>query len=404
MTYANESDIGEILFDHLFNIYESDSSSLTDRESKIFAMRYGLFEDKVYTLEELKNEIGVTKTRIRQILAKITRKINNKAGKEKDNNKINGECYQLVSFVNDFVHPGSDKEILQLYLLALKVYEVPYEIILELIINICYPKSDRSFIKKEAINLYNKKLKKNKKIKKQNKKFKKIFKQIICPNKLVELDKNKYMKIKPKRKVDKNGEGNSGVIYSNKINRNVEYESQLELFFIKKLNKFNKITWFVEQPFKIGYFDDKKKYYYPDFFVIINNYYPVVVEIKPRTKMFLKRNLLKYNALRRFCKRHNYGYLIIENNISINKFANTQINIDFKNEIINKLDKKDDLYWQEFKKIRNHHNATPSDGYSLIGNLRLEWTLEPFKISKTNDSNLYNFLQKNNEFNLLEEN
>ena len=50
-------------------------SSLTDRERLVIIMRYGLDDGREKTLEEIGNEVGVTRERIRQIEAKALRKL-----------------------------------------------------------------------------------------------------------------------------------------------------------------------------------------------------------------------------------------------------------------------------------------------------------------------------------------
>ncbi|MDI6603281.1 MAG: sigma-70 family RNA polymerase sigma factor [Patescibacteria group bacterium] len=56
---------------------------LTSREQKILAMRFGLEDGVTHTLEEVGNEFGVTRERIRQIEAKALEKIREHHGLEK---------------------------------------------------------------------------------------------------------------------------------------------------------------------------------------------------------------------------------------------------------------------------------------------------------------------------------
>jgi RNA polymerase primary sigma factor len=54
---------------------ESVLNSLTPRERRVVELRFGLDGDKLYTLSEIGEELGVTRERIRQIEAKALRKL-----------------------------------------------------------------------------------------------------------------------------------------------------------------------------------------------------------------------------------------------------------------------------------------------------------------------------------------
>ena len=58
-----------------YNEMEEILDSLSERERKVLEMRFGLLDGQGHTLEEVGQEFGVTRERIRQIEAKALRKL-----------------------------------------------------------------------------------------------------------------------------------------------------------------------------------------------------------------------------------------------------------------------------------------------------------------------------------------
>ena len=75
----NQSASRKLLKDHITEILDS----LTPREQKILKIRFGLEDGVVHTLEEVGQEFGVTRERIRQIEAKALEKIRENASTKK---------------------------------------------------------------------------------------------------------------------------------------------------------------------------------------------------------------------------------------------------------------------------------------------------------------------------------
>ena len=67
----NQSASRKLLKDHISEILDT----LTPREQKILKIRFGLEDGVIHTLEEVGQEFGVTRERIRQIESKALEKI-----------------------------------------------------------------------------------------------------------------------------------------------------------------------------------------------------------------------------------------------------------------------------------------------------------------------------------------
>jgi hypothetical protein len=62
---------------------------------------------------------------------------------------------------------------------------------------------------------------------------------------------------------------------------------------------------------------DKKFSYFPDVIIVTNDYRGIIVEIKPIFHMALRENLIKWEALKRFCEKYGLGLLITDGKSSI---------------------------------------------------------------------------------------
>ena len=58
-------------------IIESVLATLNEREAQILRLRFGMVDNKAYTLEEIGKEMGVTRERIRQLETRALRKLRN---------------------------------------------------------------------------------------------------------------------------------------------------------------------------------------------------------------------------------------------------------------------------------------------------------------------------------------
>jgi uncharacterized protein YbaR (Trm112 family) len=121
------------------------------------------------------------------------------------------------------------------------------------------------------------------------------------------------------------------------------FRSLLELSFIVNVLEKQKLLWDTGEiaKYNIPYVDYKgtNRSYYPDF-VIENS---VVVEIKPHNLRNSKDILLKEEAAKKWCKKHNFEYRIID---EVERLSDEEIRTLHDNELVRFIDR----YEEKFKR------------------------------------------------------
>jgi len=107
----------------------------------------------------------------------------------------------------------------------------------------------------------------------------------------------------------------AGSFPSEKMCRNVIYESVLEKNFYKLLEQSDDVMLYQEQPVKIPYEKlGKNSWYHPDVMVVLDDYRAIIVEIKSVNDIDLDNNLDKLHSLKRYCTTKGYGMLVTDGN------------------------------------------------------------------------------------------
>ena len=79
--------------------------SLPDRESRTFALRYGLTDGKVHTLAETGRHFGISRERSRQIILRAHQNIVSKALSQLKKDRLDQPCAKLALYTRRFIHP-----------------------------------------------------------------------------------------------------------------------------------------------------------------------------------------------------------------------------------------------------------------------------------------------------------
>lgn len=367
-------------------------NALTEHENVIVEKRLGFMGGELHTLEEIGEYIGVSRERIRQILVKSYRKIGWKAKKELENGYVNEPCAALLSYINQMIRPHEDHAIhvverlvdfveSELPYLPIKTHALPLVAYLAFQTHMTV-----KFCLVEAHRIIKARQDEQQKIAKQHivvEKFQNLLSSVIWPHTIKELSANEIASFERQRDVSVNGQGYASYFHSHKMNRDVQYESNLEYHFLQKLEQFEQVTLYQEQPLKIFYeVGNQHIPYYPDILFILQEGRGVVVEIKPIFKMALHENLRKWTALKNFCKEKGLGILITDGRWAIQQIQHHEVNPHFAQDVLFAIQNKT-LSWSDYKSIRDRHEIHRNDFVALVLKHKLIWKLNPFMLSLT---------------------
>lgn len=114
-------------------------------------------------------------------------------------------------------------------------------------------------------------------------------------------------KIKPSKKGSFRGN-----FISQKVGKTIQYESLLERDFMQLLEFDPLIQRYDSQPLEINYrYKGRKRRYYPDFKAKTINGEIIIYEVKPKTKLKLEENLIKFEAGSLFCEKNELHYKVV---------------------------------------------------------------------------------------------
>jgi len=364
----------------------AQSKALTARESAIVELRYGFMGGDPHTLEVVGQRIGVSRERIRQILNKSLRKIVSKGQRELKSGKSSEPCAELLSYVQSAIRPRDEGAVSRLVdFVETDLSHLPEKCSLPLVAYLAFQsrRVATTHLGEAHQIVHQRKVARWKNYKKKalSEKFQDLLASVIWPSEVALLASADIEGLQRKRNVSFSGEGNAGVFHSSKMNRAVEYESELEFDFFQWLEQLDEVVFYQEQPFRIPYDYESKTYvYYPDVLLVFKDGKGVVVEIKPIFKMALHINLNKWAGLKKFCADKGLGLLVTDGRYTIQQIQRHDINPSFANDVLASLE-TGPLSWAQYRQIRDEHDVTRNDFVALVLRQKLIWKLNPFMLS-----------------------
>lgn len=195
--------------------------------------------------------------------------------------------------------------------------------------------------------------------------------------------------LQPRREVSLHPRYRSGLFYSEKCGRDVQYESALELRFVQQLEANKHVVFYWEQPVKIPYWRGRRKATYtPDFGIYLDSGYFVVAEVKDLPDMLDYRCQLKTESLMEFCSDRGFGLLLTDGRHTPKDLLKGKVNRKLEKELVAAL-AHNALRQPQCRDIMERCNATLPELYKAVIRLGLRFRPFPMKLQRGKESRLF---------------
>ncbi len=361
------------------------------RDERLFFTVYN-FQESFISYKKAAKEFGITRERVRQILERSCGKAQHIKGENATERK------KLAQYLVEICSPDSENCYSRMILFASEAFpDQPTISVMKLLANLVFGVTKQGKERKKLLEKGYSGFCFQKEKHQYKKSCDNELKQpsmlmladednswdIIWPETVNLMGESEQVALMASRTVSSNGEGISGTFFSNKLNRDVQYESKLERRFYKKLERMSDVVTYQEQPCKIKYqYEGKDKVYFPDCLVVLSDRRRVIAEIKPWNTMAKDQNICKWNALKKFCGENGYGCLMTTGTRSINYYCEQEYTEAFEKELLEELDRTGSLNWPLYNKIKSGHDTLFNDLCTIVLKNDLKYNIGPFRLEK----------------------
>lgn len=235
-------------------------------------------------------------------------------------------------------------------------------------------------------------------------KVNKLFRKVLWFRNRAKFDIDFFDILLPARTVSQHYRYKSGVYYSEKCGREIQYESALELEFIKKLEKHRNVMFYWDQPVRISYWRGRRRQTYtPDFGIYLRSREFIIAEVKDLPGMLDHRVQMKTEALMEFCSQRGFGLLLTDGKNSPDRLLKAKVNRKLEREILAALG-SNVLRKTECQQIMGRCHATQSQLYKTIIRNDLKFRPFPLKLQRGNGNLIFRqvFFEKKSYDDLVE--
>ncbi|WP_144440825.1 TnsA endonuclease N-terminal domain-containing protein [Streptomyces roseifaciens] len=172
----------------------------------------------------------------------------------------------------------------------------------------------------------------------------------------------------------------SGVWFSGKLGREVQYESVTELRVVQLLDHADQVAYFQEQPLALGYTHaGRRRSYYPDFLAVTTDGRTVLIEAKPRGDIPLAINQAKHRAAAGLCRRKGWGLLVTDGARTRADLVRHPVDPELERRIGAALASRE-LTWPDVRDIARGIPFTSLDLAALVLRNDWHWELGPYRL------------------------
>ncbi len=220
-------------------------------------------------------------------------------------------------------------------------------------------------------------------------KEKAFYNKILWFDKRIKYEADFFECFQPQRKVRNNPRYDNGLFYSEKCGREIQYESGLELAFIKQLEEMKSVRFYYEQPVQVKYKRSKiRKDYTPDFGVFLDTNEFVLVEIKDLPGMLENKVQMKIEGLIDFCSQRGFGLLLTDGKNTIDTINRAKDNKGLEQDIM-ALIKNGLIRKEECQQLMKKNNASLMELYKIVLHNKLKYRSYPFHLKDGNKNHIF---------------
>lgn len=169
-----------------------------------------------------------------------------------------------------------------------------------------------------------------------------------------------------------------GTFFSRKMDRDIAYESLLELAALTSLENSGDIDWYQEQPLKIAYTSDgRRRVYYPDILAATSSGRCLLIEVKPVSSMPIALNRAKASAGRDYAHARGWGWVTVDRESTFRDLETHPIPPRAHQVIATELQTHRQLGWRHVLELRASAGVSTRDLAAFVVQTGAYLTLEP---------------------------